>query len=429
MASGEKATTSRWRLPELRFRDAALEKEFWKKQDEATWEQVRIASWMGIVLFGFFGILADQVITRGHVADDILRYGIAMPSILLGIVLSYYRRFDRYRSLYISFSILVSAAITNAALAVTDLPTDWAHSANMLVVGFNFTFIALRFRNAMLNALMQAAMYEAVLIDRVGFDWLYLTYSNTFFLSVYFVSATAGFMLEKSYRKNFLQARKLDEQRALAEKNRALSDTLLLNILPAPIADRLRDNPGIIADRFEDVSVLFADLVNFTGQSSGIEPEDLVRHLDNIFSRFDAVVDQHGLEKIKTIGDAYMAVSGVPIARTDHATAIAHSALRMHEAVRDLTWPSGEPVRIRIGIASGPAVAGVIGRKKFAFDLWGDTVNTASRMESSGEPGRIRVTDHTYQLLHGAFHFEGPHELEVKGKGRLETWFLLGERA
>lgn len=421
-ARGQRTTRSL----DLRFRDAALEAEFWRQQDAATWEQVRIASWMGIGLFGFFGLLADQVITRGFVMDDILRYGVAMPCILLGIVLSYFRQFDGWRSIYLSFSILISAAVSNGALVVTDLPTDWAHSANMLVVGFNFTFIALGFRNALLNALLQTAMYEYALVDRVGWDWLYLTYSNTFFLSVFFVSATAGFMLEKSHRRNFLQARKLDEQRALAEKNRMRSDVLLLNILPAAIADRLRDDPGVIADRFDAVSVLFADLVNFTGQSSGIEPEELVRHLDGIFSRFDEVADAHGLEKIKTIGDAYMAVAGVPNARQDHAEAIARSALRMQEAVRGLTWPSGDPVRLRIGIASGPVVAGVIGTRKFAFDLWGDTVNTASRMESSGEPGRIRVTQRTFELLCDRFRFEGPAELEVKGKGRLNTWFLLG---
>ncbi len=411
----------------LAFDDPALEAEFWKRHDTASLNQVRIASAMGTLLFVFFGFLVHQVITQGHVADHLLRYGLAIPSILLALALTYIPRMDRFRHLTIALAVLMSGVVVNLDVVFTDLPTDWVHAANMLVVGFNFTFISLRFRLALLIAVFQTAIYEATLVDRVGLDWFYITYSNAFFLSVQVVSATAGFMLEQSYRRNFLQARKLDEQRALAEYNRSRSDALLLNILPAQVADRLRENPEVIADRFEEVSVLFADLVNFTGHSQGIEPEELVRHLDNIFSRFDAVVDEHGLEKIKTIGDAYMVVAGVPSARGDHAKAIARSALGMMEAMRDIRWPNGDPIHVRMGIASGPAVAGVIGRKKFAFDLWGDTVNTASRMESHGETGRIRVTAETYRLLRDLFRFEGPMSVDVKGKGRMDTWFLIAE--
>jgi class 3 adenylate cyclase len=410
----------------LAFDDPALEQAFWKHQDAASRDHARAAAAMGVLLLLIFGSLVQEIITRGHTADHLIRYGLAVPAATLALVVSFFKKLDRYRQLTIGLAVFMSGVVVNLDVVFTDLPTDWVHSANMLVVGFNFTFITLRFRLATMLAIVQTVMYESVLFDRVGLDWFYLMYSNAFFLSVQFVSATAGFMLEKSYRRNFLQARSLEEQRAKAEQNRALSDALLLNILPAEVAARLRENPEIIADRFDDVSVLFADLVNFTGQSKDIEPEDLVRLLDNIFSRFDAVIDTHRLEKIKTIGDAYMAVAGVPSARADHAQAAARSALGIMECVHDLTWPSGDPVHVRIGIASGSAVAGVIGRKKFAFDLWGDTVNTASRMESAGEPGRIRVTEHTYELLRKDFRLEGPDQLDVKGKGSMDTWFLLG---
>ncbi len=422
----KRSAPSRSSLLRLAFEDPALEAEFWKQQHAATVDQVRIASVLGIAIMGFFGFLIHSVITRGHLSDYILRFGLGIPSILLALALTYTRHMHRYRHASFGLGVFISCLVVNHDILFTDLPTDWVHSSNVLVIAFTFTFLSLPFRLALLLGLFQTVLYEATLINRVGLDWFYITYSNAFFLSVQFTSATAGFMLEKSYRRNFLQARKLDEQRALAEQNHALSDALLLNILPAAVAERLRQNPGVIAERYEEVTVLFADLVNFTGQSKDVEPEMLVRHLDHIFSRFDAVIDEHQLEKIKTIGDAYMVVAGVPTSRPDHAQAIARSALGMMEALRGITWPSGDPVRVRMGIATGPAVAGVIGKKKFAFDLWGDTVNTASRMESSGEADRIRVTRRTYELLHSDFRFDGPHSLEVKGKGRLDTWFLLG---
>ncbi len=413
-------------LLRLAFDDPALEAEFWKQQNAATVDQVRLASVLGIAIMGFFGVLIHSVITRGAMSDYILRYGLGIPSILLALVLTYTRHMQRSRQWSFGLGVFISCLVVNHDILFTDLPTDWVHAANMLVVAFTFTFLALPFRLTLLLGLFQTLLYEATLVHRVGFDWFYIAYSNAFYLSVLSTSATAGFMLEKSYRRNFLQARKLDEQRALAEQNHALSDALLLNILPAQVAQRLRENPGVIAERHDEVTVLFADLVNFTGQSHGVEPETLVRHLDHIFSRFDTVIDEHGLEKIKTIGDAYMVVAGVPTARPDHAQAIARSALGMMEALRGITWPSGDPVRVRMGIATGPAVAGVVGKKKFAFDLWGDTVNTASRMESSGEADRIRVTRRTYELLRHDFRLEGPISLEVKGKGQLDTWFLLG---
>jgi adenylate cyclase len=217
----------------------------------------------------------------------------------------------------------------------------------------------------------------------------------------------------------------LAEQHQMLQREQAKSEQLLLNILPEPIAERLKQAPGIIADRFDAVTVLFADIVGFTELAAGIAPEVLVGILNEIFSRFDLLAEQHGLEKIKTIGDSYMAVGGLPMPRPDHASAVAALALDMQAAVQML---SGGALSVRIGIHSGPVVAGVIGAKKFSYDLWGDTVNVASRMESHGQAGTIQVSAATYELIQHAFRCAARGRIQVKGKGAMEVWHLLGLR-
>jgi PAS domain S-box-containing protein len=206
------------------------------------------------------------------------------------------------------------------------------------------------------------------------------------------------------------------------------SDRLLLNILPEAIAQRLKQEEHTIADNFEEVTVMFADIVDFTQLSARIPPNELVQRLNEIFSTFDRLAQQHGLEKIKTIGDAYLVVGGLPMPRPDHAEAIAQMALDMQQEIRRFKRDDGESFHIRIGINSGPVVAGVIGLNKFIYDLWGDTVNTASRMESQGIPGYIQVTTATYERLRKTFVFEERGILEVKGKGKMLTYFLKGRK-
>ncbi|WP_293133603.1 adenylate/guanylate cyclase domain-containing protein [Microcoleus sp. bin38.metabat.b11b12b14.051] len=202
------------------------------------------------------------------------------------------------------------------------------------------------------------------------------------------------------------------------------SERLLLNILPEEIANRLKLGDSTIADTFADVTVLFADIVGFTQLSARVSPTELVALLNEIFSTFDNLAERHGLEKIKTIGDAYMVVGGLPITRPDHAEAIAEMALDMQQAIIEFSNSHNQDFSIRIGINSGPVVAGVIGIKKFIYDLWGDTVNTASRMESHGKPGCIQVTATTYQQLQDKYFFESRGAIEVKGKGKMITYLL-----
>jgi adenylate cyclase len=203
------------------------------------------------------------------------------------------------------------------------------------------------------------------------------------------------------------------------------NERLLLSILPASIATRLKSGDAGIADHFAEVSVLFADIVEFTALSEGMSPKTLVSLLDDLFTLFDELAREHGVEKIKTVGDCYMAVSGVPEERADHAPVLADMALEMVEALKEFNRNRGTSLQIRIGLNTGPVVAGVIGRSKFIYDLWGDTVNTASRMESTGVPDRVQVTEQMQRALALKFQLESRGEVEVKGKGRLPAWLLI----
>ena len=207
-------------------------------------------------------------------------------------------------------------------------------------------------------------------------------------------------------------------------------EALLLNILPDEVAQRLQSDPGTIADHFDEASVLFADVVDFTPLSSRLDAGEVVDLLDRLFGSFDELVDRYEVEKIKTIGDCYMVAAGVPRPRADHAQALARLAFEMRAcAATCLPDPNGYDLRLRIGISSGPVVAGVIGRRRFLYDLWGDTVNMASRMESHGVPDAIHITRSTRDLLGDEFVTEPRGPVEVKGKGKIETWLLLGSRA
>lgn len=216
------------------------------------------------------------------------------------------------------------------------------------------------------------------------------------------------------------------EQQAESERQRA--EALLLNVLPAEIAARLKHDQRCIADGFTEVTVLFADLAGFTRLAQDMPPAQVVALLNDVFSQFDTLAELHGLEKIKTIGDAYMVAAGLPRPRPEHAQAMANMALDMLRVVAEFLPPDGQRLGMRIGIHSGPVVAGVIGKKKFTYDLWGDTVNVASRMESHGEVGAIQVTQATYERLGPGYVLQARGSIEVKGKGEMATWWLRGRK-
>lgn len=217
---------------------------------------------------------------------------------------------------------------------------------------------------------------------------------------------------------------------AVMESEYERSEALLANMLPSSIAERLKSaERNVIADKYDEASVLFADIVGFTERASSTAPADLVQFLDRLYSAFDELVDKHGLEKIKVSGDSYMVVSGVPRVRPDHAFALADFAIDMANVAAALHDPYGEPVPLRMGMACGPVVAGVVGSRRFFYDVWGDAVNVASRMESTDSVGRIQVPEAMYERLKHDFVLQERGRIEIKGKGVMRTWYLIGRRA
>ncbi|MGI9125054.1 MAG: adenylate/guanylate cyclase domain-containing protein, partial [Mycobacterium sp.] len=247
-------------------------------------------------------------------------------------------------------------------------------------------------------------------------------------LNASFVVATVGATV-LIFTTVWYAMREVSRAEAAMEVEYDRSEALLANILPSSVAAQLKDpSHGVIADRYDDASILFADIAGYTERAGEMPPTELVRFLDRVYTTFDRLVDRHDLEKIKTSGDAYMVVSGVPTPRQDHAEAIAALALDMARAVADLRDPRGNPVPMRMGIACGPVVAGVVGARKFFYDVWGDAVNVASRMESTGVEGRIQVPQNVFERLRRNFVLEERGEIDVKGKGVMKTWFLTGRK-
>ncbi len=259
----------------------------------------------------------------------------------------------------------------------------------------------------LINALLQQSPFAEVDASKLLFDMVWMSG----------LSALVAYLYERLSQQQFLT-----QQNLLREQKR--SQRLLINVLPAKIAARLIKRPGIIADRHSEVTVLFADLVDFTEIASKVTPSEVMTLLNKIFSEFDELVKHHGVEKIKTIGDAYMAVAGVPEPRDDHGPAIANLALDMQRTISDLNSQYSHPLKLRVGIHTGPVIAGVLGLQKFSYDLWGDTVNTASRMESYGCPNHIQISEETYGLLQHSYRCETRGIIDIKGKGQVKTYWL-----
>lgn len=410
----------------LRFRDAWLEQRFQDSYFDANLLYIRIAAILGAITWAAFGPLA-QLVVRGDSIfwDSVIRYGLGVPSALVSFALSYHSRYRRFWQPLFAGAILFSGVVWVAHRAlVDDARPDWGYAGNMLILIFAYLVSRLQFRYSVWVGLGLLVMHNVgtrLFTDESTND---LIFGDYFLIVTAFIGTIGAYFLERSQRLLFLRERELDRERGRSEG-------LLRNVLPEQIAVRLKERDpatdhGHIAQAYEEVTVIFADLVGFTRQSGTTDPPDLVAALDEVFRRFDAVADRFGLETIKTVGDAYMAVAGAPESRPDDLECAADAALAMRDDVRELRWPSGDPMHVRIGMATGPVVAGVIGRRKFAYDLWGDTVNAAARLESNGLPDEIQVSESVYRELQDRYRFSDVHIVNLKGMGPTPARFLLG---
>ena len=331
-------------------------------------------------------------------------------------------------------------AIGGAAVAVSGLISvvvsfsileDWSTAAAGIIIIIYFALIVFRLRPlvAAASSTIVAIGFQAVVLARaeaLGLSTLQVVSAATTTLTALATGVLLSAFVDRSARRAFAQDLVIAAQQDALSKERARADALLLNVLPAPIVDRLKRQEGSLAEHFDQVTVLFADVVGFTPLAARIPPADVVGVLDQVFSTFDDIAAELGIEKIKTIGDAYMAVAGAPLPHAGHVEAVADLALRMLEEAPRLLGLGGEPLSFRIGIATGPAVGGVIGRHKFAYDLWGATVNLAARLESSGRPGCIHICEATAEALGATHHVERRGHVDLKGIGNVTTWYLRG---
>jgi class 3 adenylate cyclase len=275
----------------------------------------------------------------------------------------------------------------------------------------------LRFQTAMLASLLVVGAWTIQTALQGGTEWWEYLNSQFFLVAAVILGMFASYSIERFSRRGWLA------QRA-AEVEHEKSERVLFNVLPEPIAERLKAEEGPLADAFPEATIMFVDLVDFTNLSSSLDPRRLVGLLNRLFTEFDRIVEEHGIEKIGTSGDSYMAVAGVPLPVENHADRIADAALAIRDRVA--TREGDIEVQVRIGIATGPVVAGVIGEKKLYYDLWGMPVTIASRMQAHGLPGEIQVTTAVRDALEGRYQFEERGMIDVKGVGEMRTWLLLG---
>jgi len=410
----------------LRF-PGEIEKQFREEYHANTVPTTRLALVLGLILFSLFGILDIYAVPISRNIVWFIRYVIVAPFIIFALIMTYTVPFQKYTQLLMCMVIAVSGIGIAAIIAITqdaEFASRFYFTGLILVSMWAYGLSRLRFWYAIIANLVIMAAYEyasievkQLLASETGI--VIFTMHNFFFLGANIIGIFTSYNLERYTRRDFLQKLAIEAQRDQ-------SDKLLYNVLPERIAEKLKHSSETIAEEFSSASVLFADIVNFTPISARFGPLEVVDMLNELFSHFDELVDKYSVEKIQIAGDGYMVASGVPAPRKNHAIVLAYLALDMLEYVKMQEFLGGRhSIEIRIGLNSGPLIAGVIGRKKFVYALWGDMVNIASRMESHGASGKIQITRATYELVKDNFECEYIGEIAVKGRGKMEAWYLI----
>jgi adenylate cyclase len=421
---------SRWRLRlqqlRLRFRDPSLEKAYRADRFRHVLGNIRFAFLAGIALWVTWGLLLrpHMLALSDQRLDLLMRFGVFIPMLIVGLGLTYTQFFGRVWE-------WVSVAIAAATLLlwvfyvsrIATVPAEYGYVGVILITAFTYTLLQLRFVLVVLITMIGIAAYLPYAITAPYIAPVSLVLAMLYLVSFGMLGGLAAYRMERFTRDLFLRERQLEQERTR-------SDGLLLNMLPGAIVEQLKSSSGgRIAQNFDHVSVFFADAVGSTDQAARSSPEAFADALDALFRNFDRIAERYGLEKIKTIGDAYMAVAGAPTPMADHADAAVGMAVDILADAGKIRWPSGDPIVVHGGIATGPAVAGVIGDRRFAYDLWGDTVNLASRLEENAIPGRFLVSESTARELTDRYDFGPPEILDVRGKGPTTVRVLLGRHS
>jgi len=423
--AGKRSPVSLDRL-RLRFRDAALESAYRDDRFRHNIGNIRFAFLAGIGLWVAWGLLLRPhlLALSDRRLDAVMRFAVFIPMLLVGFGLTFTRFFRR---IWQAMSVVIAGATillwVYYVSHILTLPAEYGYVGVILITAFTYTLLRLRFIFVVLITVVGIGAYLPY-----AFTARYIVDVSRVLATLYLISfgvlgGLAAYRLERFSRQVFLREQQLDQERER-------SDGLLLNILPQAIVEQLKSSPGgRIAQAFDEVTVVIADAVGSTEQGARSSPEEFAGALDELFRRFDQIADRHGLEKIKTIGDAYMAVAGAPVAKADHAVAALGMAFEILAETGQVRWPSGDPIRVRVGVATGPAMAGIIGHRKFAYDLWGDTVNLASRLQESAEPSQVLVSEPTVEQMGDGYEFGPAHIMDLKGKGPTPARVLVGRRA
>jgi class 3 adenylate cyclase len=391
---------------------------------------IRYGILLTILLYGLFAVLDVHAAPFSKQAIWFIRFALVIPALIAILIFSFHPVFPRILQPMMVLVVLIDASGILGMIELEshgELGYQTYYAGLMLVIMATHSIYRLRFVHATLSSALIVVAYELIavfhqklLVTREGVA-LFIS-NNFFFLSSLILGMAASYFLEVYVRRVFAQRIRLGQEE---EK----SNRLLLNLLPREVVATLKEREGVIAEHFDDVSILFADIADFTSLSARMKPHEVVELLNGVFSHFDDLAERHDLEKIKTIGDCYMLAAGVPRACHNHAHVLTHVGLAMLRYVEGRRFGNVGQISLRIGINSGPVVAGVIGRKKFRYDLWGDTVNVASRMECHGMSGRVQITASTYDRIKNDFICEPKDSVMVKGKGEMPIWHVLAEKA
>ena len=404
----------------LRFEDPDLEAEFQEEYRRGSRWQVRLAIVVAVVVYLAFAWL--DVWMAPDLADVFLTIRILVAAVFgLALAATFAPLRLTGREVFVCLGILAAAlGILRMMSLATAVVAVRYFAGLLLVILAAHSMFRLRFQSATLVSLLVVAAWMVWSAMQGGTQWWEYLNSQFFLVAAVILGMFASYSIERVSRREWLAHREAEDERVRSER-------VLMNVLPEPIAERLKAEDGPIADAFAEATIMFVDLVDFTNLSSSLDPRRLVGLLNRLFTEFDRIAEEHGIEKIGTSGDSYMAVAGVPVPVENHAERIADAALAMRDRVA--TREGDIDVEVRIGIATGPVVAGVIGEKKLYYDLWGMPVTIASRMQAHGLPGEIQVTRAVREALDGRYEFAERGTIDVKGVGEMQTWLLIGCKA